>query len=99
MAHESLTPAQAERLEMLAEEAAEVIQAVTKILRYGYNNYHPHDPHGPNNRDMLREEMMELAAVYWAMGDMEDLYANWFSGLQHNWKRKLKYTHHQEVAS
>ncbi len=38
-----LTPAEAERLAMLAEEAAEVIQIVGKILRHGYASYHPDD--------------------------------------------------------
>lgn len=32
MSHQSLTPAQAERLEMLIEEASEVFQSATKIL-------------------------------------------------------------------
>lgn len=36
-----LTEAQAERLALLAEECAEVIQAITKILRHGMDSYNP----------------------------------------------------------
>lgn len=36
-----LSPAQAERLALLAEECGEVIQAVGKILRHGYRSSHP----------------------------------------------------------
>lgn len=35
-----LSPAQAERLDFLAEECAEVIQAISKIKRHGYNSLH-----------------------------------------------------------
>ena len=36
-----LTPAEAERLAMLAEECGEVVQIVGKILRHGYDSQHP----------------------------------------------------------
>ncbi len=36
-----LSPAEAERLDLLAEELAETIQAIGKIKRHGYDNYHP----------------------------------------------------------
>ena len=39
-----LTPAEDERLAMLAEECAEVIQIVSKIQRHGYDSWHPDDP-------------------------------------------------------
>lgn len=35
------TPHEVELLTILAEEAAEVIQAVTKILRFGKDDHHP----------------------------------------------------------
>lgn len=50
-----LTPAEHERLAILAEECAEVIQVVGKILRHGYESRHPGG--GPNNRELLEEEL------------------------------------------
>lgn len=51
-----LTPAEAERLAVLAEECGEVIQAVGKILRHGYASYHPDDQGRGDNRDELAGE-------------------------------------------
>ena len=57
-----LTPAEHERLAILAEECAEVIQIVGKILRHGYESTHPDG--GPRNRHLLEEEIghVEVAA-------------------------------------
>ena len=41
MSHNSLTPAQAERLHLLIEECGEVIQVAAKTLRHGYESYDP----------------------------------------------------------
>jgi len=56
-----LTKAQLERLAILAEESAEVIQAAMKIVRHGYDSYHPQHPGRGNNRDMLTDEMGHAA--------------------------------------
>lgn len=53
-----LTKAQAERLAVLAEEAAEVGQMVGKILRHGYESHHPMG--GPTNRRLLEKELGDL---------------------------------------
>jgi len=37
----NLNPAELERLAILAEEAAEVVQIANKIIRHGYASYHP----------------------------------------------------------
>jgi len=50
-----LTPAQYERLAILMEEAAEVIQIIGKIQRHGYESRHPDG--GPTNREMLEKEI------------------------------------------
>lgn len=55
-----LTPAQAERLAILIEEAAEVQQVATKILRHGYHSVHPGG--GPDNRELLMSEGGDLIA-------------------------------------
>lgn len=54
-----LTPAQDERLALLAEECAEVIQAITKIQRHGYESYNPLDnrEHRLSNRQALEKEI------------------------------------------
>ena len=56
-----LSDAEHERLALLAEECAEVIQVVGKILRHGYESTHPDG--GPNNRSLLAKEIgdMQLA--------------------------------------
>ena len=89
-----LTPAEAERLAMLAEECAEVIQIVGKILRHGYDSYHPVNPR-VSNRDLLAKELRDVNAVLMAMGrnELREYSVQDALGV---WERKLQYTHHQE---
>ncbi len=93
-----MTNAEAERLAMLAEEAAEVVQIVGKILRHGYASYHPAQP-GISNRELLDDELCDLLAIAKRMIREGDIEGD-FLLADHNavWKRKLRYTHHQEVA-
>ncbi len=49
-----LSPSEAERLAMLAEGCGEVVQAIGKILRHGYESTHPDG--GPTNRATLERE-------------------------------------------
>jgi len=95
MSHPSLTPAQAERLEMLAEEAAEVVQMCTKILRHGYSSYHPDDPKRTRNGVLLEKELDELDAIRRAMHEERDLPAVSAEFWRDVWRRKLRWTHHQ----
>lgn len=55
-----LTPKQAECLAILAEEPAEVIQAVGKILRHGYDNWNPERTIVQTNRTDLAIELAHL---------------------------------------
>lgn len=99
----NLTPAQAERLAILAEECAEVIQIVGKILRHGYESYNPMVPesHRRPNSDLLRKE---LGDVVWAIGKLDtacdiDFYIPDSADMQ-MWKRRKENTaapflHHQ----
>jgi hypothetical protein len=89
-----LTPAQAERLAMLAEECGEVIQIVGKILRHGYESYHPANPR-LTNRDLLAKELRDVNAVLQVMGrsELREYSIQDWIGV---WDRKLQYTHHQE---
>jgi len=56
-----LSLAEVERLALLAEECGEVIQAVGKILRHGYESRHPDG--GPTNRELLERECGDVLAA------------------------------------
>lgn len=92
-----LTETKRERLEMLIEEAAEIVTIGTKILRHGYGSYHPNDPEKTPNRDHLEHEVADLMTVFERMvaeGDVEgDLMMADFNA---RWKQKLRWTHHQK---
>jgi NTP pyrophosphatase (non-canonical NTP hydrolase) len=71
----ALTEAQLERLDLLQEECGEIIQAVSKIRRFGYDNTHPKKPEGPTNKEHLETELGGLAAVVNLLvisGDIEE---------------------------
>lgn len=90
-----LSDAQAERLAMLTEEAGEVAQAVSKILRHGYNSCHPHKPDSTNLMN-LESELCDLIGVTWQMCKLGDLSSERIEALLRGvWPKKLKYSHHQ----
>ena len=67
-----LTPAQTERLAILAEEMGEAIQVIGKILRHGYESRNPLDKDSITNRECLELEMGDvLAALYLMEGEMD----------------------------
>lgn len=66
-----LSPAEAERLAVLAEEAGEVVQAVCKILRHGYESEPPGG--GLPNREYLAREVGDLLGVLDLMVERFDL--------------------------
>lgn len=90
-----LTPAQAERLAMLAEECGEVIQIIGKILRHGYDSWHPDRP-AITNRMLLEKELTDLIAVHNEMSVRDRLYLPFSSDVDQAWEKKLRYSHHQE---
>lgn len=90
-----LTPAEAERLAMLAEECGEVIQMIGKILRHGLDSYHPSDP-AVSNRLLLTRELVDLEAVVRAMVRHGEIYDPQGQNTSAAWERKLRYAHHQE---
>jgi hypothetical protein len=67
-----MTPEEAERLEMLAEEAAEVIFIIMKTLRHGYESFHPDNPE-ITNRQMLEEEIGDFLGILGQMELKEDV--------------------------
>jgi len=50
-----------EVMDILQEECAEVIQAVSKISRFGLNNFKPGKP--KTNREHLEEELGDMLAM------------------------------------
>ena len=69
-----LTPAEAERLAILAEECGEVIQAVGKILRHGYASCHPADVDlRLDNRNTLEKEIGDIQSAIAMMREAGDI--------------------------
>ena len=64
-----LTEAEAERLAILVEECAEVIVAIGKIQRHGYESYDPTIPVGTGNHPVTNRQALEdeLGDVRYAM--------------------------------
>lgn len=67
----NLTPAEAERLALLAEECGEVVQAIGKVLRHGYESAHPDG--GPTNREALERECGDVRHAMIRLCDEGDL--------------------------
>lgn len=89
----NLTPAEAERLAMLAEECGEVIQIIGKILRHGYDSRHPDG--GMTNRELLQREVCDVSAIVDAMQAHGDGISGDIQMQRNAWVRKLRYSHHQ----
>lgn len=92
-----LTPAEAERLACLAEECGEVIQAIGKVLRHGYDSAHPDQTTSDRyNRTDLERECGDVLATIDLMANAGDLRANKMD--EHRQKKhrsRAKYFHHQ----
>lgn len=66
-----LSPAEAERLALLAEELGEAMQAIGKVLRHGYESTHPDG--GPTNREALERECGDVRHAMIRLCDEGDL--------------------------
>jgi NTP pyrophosphatase (non-canonical NTP hydrolase) len=56
-------------MNILSEECAEVIQAVSKCHRFGLDNYKPNKP--KTNREHLEEELGDLLAMIDILQEMD----------------------------
>ncbi len=96
-AFNGLSPAEAERLALLAEECAEVVQVVGKILRHGYESTHPDG--GTTNRALLEAEIGDVRAAYRLMVREDDIsdaaLARAFTSKN---ERMRQYLHHQRAT-
>jgi hypothetical protein len=94
--YSQLSDAELERLAILAEECAEVIQVIGKILRHGYES----DNHGKlpqTNRQHLEEEIGNVRCIIEKMVTANDL-REWRIEVERLHKEATigKYLHHQE---
>lgn len=92
-----LTEAEAERLAMLAEEAAEIVQAAMKILRHGYDSYHPNDPSMSNRKLLAREvgNFSRIANLCFDEGDWEQVDER--AGYGDKTESLRRFSHHQSA--
>lgn len=91
-----LTPAEAERLAYLAEELAEAIQAVGKILRHGYENFNPDKPQDGTNRKQLERELVDVYGAIVRMMRAKDVMPR--MELSEGPTKGQKYMHHQNLG-
>jgi hypothetical protein len=92
-----LSAAELERLALLAEECGEVVQAVGKILRHGYDS-------GPakgrlSNRVALEREIGDVRAVMELMSDAGDLRPPVVNSWRNEKRSAMRrWTHHQDFG-
>ena len=90
-----LTPAETERLDILAEECAEVIQAVSKIKRHGYESCHPNG--GPTNRRMLEKELGDVRLAEYLVIEAGDVQPDKIKQSEDDKYHSIKkYLHHNK---
>lgn len=94
-----LSIAEAERLDMLQEEASEIIKACAKIKRHGYNNFNPDNPDAGTNKDQLERELLDLDAIVLLMMVSNDMDSSkTMEDAVNVLDRKSKYMHFQNAA-
>ena len=94
----NLTPAEAERLAILAEEAGEIVQIVMKALRHGLDFKHP-EP-GETNRSGIERELGDLNAICARMVEARDIHPALIKDYSDRKAGKLKrWTHHQDDSA
>lgn len=91
-----LSPAEIERLALLAEECGEVVQVIGKILRHGYESYHPRG--NETNRQLLTSETGDLYAALKMMTDAGDMkMLEVLDSAEDKAQRVGQYLHHQPL--
>lgn len=94
-----LTPGESERLAILGEECGEVMRAIGKIQRYGFESTSPFSSTGRSNRMTLEREIGSLRAVTTLMLDAGDVRLSELQAWQRSKKLALaKWTLYQECS-
>jgi len=94
----NLSPAETERLALVMEECAEVIQVIGKILRHGYASYNPFDEKKTTNRELLEMELGHFGAASSLLIKNNDV--NWRKCDRHDIQKQdsvKQWLHHQEA--
>ena len=89
-----LTEAEQERLVLLMEECGEVVQAVSTILRHGYESTNPKIPNSETNRQALEREVGDALSAAYRLVNAGDL-SGWASE-QRRMTKTEPYLHHQD---
>jgi NTP pyrophosphatase (non-canonical NTP hydrolase) len=91
-----LTPAETERLSLLAEEMGEVIQVIGKILRHGYESSNPLKENSQINRRILEKEIGDVELIIYMMAEAHDIDRNDVDRARIEKSKKIgKWLHHQ----
>ena len=97
MMFNKLTDAETERLDILAEELSEAIQAICKIKRHGYGSYNPDRPGLGSNRTQLEKELGDVFYTVVLMEYNKDLNVDNIESHSHNKGLSIgQYLHHNE---
>lgn len=95
-----LSPAQSERLALLAEEMGEAIQVIGKILRHGYDSRNPLKHDAVTNRWLLEGELGHVLAAMCLLQESGDLSTEAISDLRDlKLKTVSRWLHHQPSPS
>ena len=96
MSFNKLTDAQIELLALLSEECGEVVKAIGKIMRHGYESMNPRNRSGPTNRTSLEREVGDVLASVSLLEQAGDVDPKAIARAQKRKARKVtRYLHHQ----
>ena len=91
-----LSPSALERLAFLAEECAEVIQAVGKIVRHGYESSDPTRTESATNRRVLESELADIRFAMSMMTQAADVSSRTIeAAISARLRNPDRYMHHQ----
>ncbi len=93
-----LTPAENERLTFLSKECSELIKAICKVQRHGYDNRNPDKPSEGTNREQVAREVADVrfaTALLLATADIGSAIVEKHETARVN-GRGRKHLHHQD---
>jgi len=94
-----LSARQVELLIVLAEECAEVQQAISKLLRHGPDERFPSREPSPTNAEALEDELTDLYAVLAMIATSRVIsYPRVLEGVSQRIEEKKMYMYHYEEA-